>query len=176
MANIALNKPSGGQLILSPEDGTSTETVTIPSVGVGKVLQVVSYDDTTYRNLNSTSFVGTGIKVSITPKEATSKLYVAISLAGFGAHNVAGNTVYTELRKDGVLEKAMDGHFGYNGNSSTLVFVNNQSNSFVLDSGSTATREYEVYWKVYSGGIATLNNYRSGTPSCSSITVMEVAA
>lgn len=34
MANIALNKPSGGQLILSPEDGTSTETVTIPSGGV----------------------------------------------------------------------------------------------------------------------------------------------
>lgn len=40
MGNITLNKASGGQLTLAPEDGTTTETVTIPSFGVGKVLQV----------------------------------------------------------------------------------------------------------------------------------------
>ena len=34
MAQIALNKPSGGQMILAPEDGTSSETITIPSTGV----------------------------------------------------------------------------------------------------------------------------------------------
>ena len=43
MAQITLNKPSGGQLTIAPEDGTSTETVTIPSVGVGKVLQMKDY-------------------------------------------------------------------------------------------------------------------------------------
>ena len=47
MASITLNKPSGGQLTISPEDGATNETVTIPSVGVGKVLQVQHYKQQT---------------------------------------------------------------------------------------------------------------------------------
>ena len=61
---IALNKPSGGQLILSPEDGTSTETVTIPSVGVGKVLQVKTmWTSSAYDNITTTSGGNYGIEV-----------------------------------------------------------------------------------------------------------------
>jgi hypothetical protein len=50
MGNITLNKTSGGQMTIAPEDGTSNETVTIPSVGVmaadvptGKILQQQAY-------------------------------------------------------------------------------------------------------------------------------------
>jgi hypothetical protein len=35
MASITLNKPSGGAMTITAEDGTSTETVTIPASGVG---------------------------------------------------------------------------------------------------------------------------------------------
>jgi hypothetical protein len=84
MANIALNKPSGGQLILSPEDGTSTETVTIPSVGVmaanaptGKVLQVVEATTNTTVTIDSTgTWVDTTLSASITPSSANSKIIV----------------------------------------------------------------------------------------------------
>ena len=81
MANIALNKPSGGQLILSPEDGTSTETVTIPSVGVGKVLQVVhgdDYADSTVNYINASVFYGV-TSVQLTRMSATSKFVVVVN-------------------------------------------------------------------------------------------------
>ena len=35
MASITLNKPSGGAMTITAEDGTSTETVTIPAAGFG---------------------------------------------------------------------------------------------------------------------------------------------
>lgn len=53
MGSITLNKPSGGQLTLSPEDGATNETVTIPSVGVGKVLQVVKVGDNAQTNVTT---------------------------------------------------------------------------------------------------------------------------
>jgi hypothetical protein len=89
MANIALNKPSGGQLILSPEDGTSTETVSIPAAGVmsanattGKVLQVVnntSYDTQTSLSAGSAA----SLSVSLTRKAADSYFIIQV-----------GSTVY----------------------------------------------------------------------------------
>jgi hypothetical protein len=49
MAQIALNKPSGGQLILAPEDGTSSETITIPARGVdGKLVNQYVTKSSTY--------------------------------------------------------------------------------------------------------------------------------
>jgi hypothetical protein len=78
MANIALNKPSGGQLILSPEDGTSTETVTIPSVGVGKVLQMVQTSGfNTEATGTSNNWMNSNIVLSITPTRADSKIVIA---------------------------------------------------------------------------------------------------
>jgi len=80
MANIALNKPSGGQLILSPEDGTSTETVIIPSVGVGKVLQVLTYQhDTGDITTTSDGNVSTGVSLTITPKASNSKIICTLT-------------------------------------------------------------------------------------------------
>ena len=86
MASITLNKPSGGQLTLSPEDGTSNETVTIPSVGVGKVLQMqyVTQDTeittTTTMNYNSplpTVSQGTEVcSINFTPVSDSSTIYV----------------------------------------------------------------------------------------------------
>ena len=96
MANIALNKPSGGQLILSPEDGTSTETVTIPSVGVMeagsvKVHRVIN----TIRTVWSTS--GTyqipSLEITLTPKSVDSVFILSGRVFGesttLGDHEVA---------------------------------------------------------------------------------------
>ena len=73
MANIALNKPSGGQLILSPEDGTSTETVSIPAAGIrsatkesGEVLQIVQGMTSTTAAYASAYYQQTALQVTIT--------------------------------------------------------------------------------------------------------------
>jgi hypothetical protein len=83
MAQIALNKPSGGQLLIQPEDGTSTETVTIPSVGVGKVLQVVSLKDNTATNITtSNAWVDVGGTTQyLTLKDSSGSLVINYALS-----------------------------------------------------------------------------------------------
>lgn len=77
MGSIALNKPSGGQTIIAPEDGTSTETITIPSGGFleeipsGTSVQTVSTIITTASSWSMADDVRTplpSLNVSITPK------------------------------------------------------------------------------------------------------------
>lgn len=88
MASITLNKPSGGQLTLEPEDGTSTETVTIPSVGVGKVLQVVNAEYHTWTEFGSgtqASWNITGLEATITPTASSSKILVMFNVGGIEA-------------------------------------------------------------------------------------------
>ena len=85
---IALNKPSGGQLILSPEDGTSTETVSIPAAGVmaadvatGKILQVVQTQSQSVETITGTSFTTLNtLTTSITPTSADSKILVIVNI------------------------------------------------------------------------------------------------
>jgi hypothetical protein len=88
MANIALNKPSGGQLILSPEDGTSTETVTIPSSGnMGKVLQVQTAQ---YNGIISASGDWDIISLNITPVKSTS-LFLITFCSSMGISTDSGD-------------------------------------------------------------------------------------
>jgi hypothetical protein len=79
MAQIALNKPSGGQLLIQPEDGTSTETVTIPSVGVGKVLQVVRPTALTSALQTTSTSPITLWEKTVTPVSTNSVFYVISS-------------------------------------------------------------------------------------------------
>jgi len=73
MGNITLNKPSGGQLTIAPEDGTSNETVSIPSVGVGKVIKVTQS--------NNIETANTTLGTAWTFAEASTNLRFSFTLA-----------------------------------------------------------------------------------------------
>mgnify|MGYP001469480304 CR=1 FL=1 len=85
MAQITLNKPSGGQLTIAPEDGTSTETITIPTGGFlseapgGTIIQKVSATNTSQIVQSSTTWTEI-LTINFTPKYANSKIYLHSSM------------------------------------------------------------------------------------------------
>lgn len=193
MANIALNKPSGGQLILSPEDGTSTETVTIPSGGVmaadtptGKILQIqqsVKVDNSTFSLSNT--WQASGLSVSITPTSASSKILVMYTLQ-FGDN---GQTAYPGgrlMRNGSVLSGAIatdsvnkqgTSAGGWTGSSSMVQVTGTQ---YVDSPATTSTLTYSVDVTGYGGRTFYINhnhgNDANHVAGISTITVMEVAA
>lgn len=172
MANIALNKPSGGQLILSPEDGTSTETVTIPSVGVGKVLQVVTYTKHGQVANSSDTNIATGLAVTITPKSTTSKLIVTYK-ASIDTQG-GGRAFSSALFRDGnvVIDEQGGGESRMTFSYSSGRLIETAHATFAEDAGSTSSTTYEVYFRSHNNVLGYFG-YAS-TPQ--TITVMEVAA
>jgi hypothetical protein len=168
MANIALNKPSGGQLILSPEDGTSTETVTIPSVGVGKVLQVVQAKGSTGRQIYTSSSYLTILSASITPSSATSKILVSVhSSATRTSNGYINSRIYCST--NGTMPLAIDTQTAYLAGSTAEHSVGSISGE-ALDSPNTASAiTYELQVAIANGA----SMFVDGQPV---ITLMEVAA
>lgn len=180
MASIVLNKPSGGQLTLSPEDGTSNETVTIPSVGVGKVLQVL-YDETTTVGVMSAAhpaLTDVGCEITITPSSASSKILILGSVGGIYKDSAVNGFTRTSIVKDGSVLQNMDLIIGWTG---TTTKASGSSSGAYLDSPNTTSPvTYKLQIGNGSNNTATIrwNNYNgsSGVLGSSSITVMEVAA
>jgi len=119
MGSIALNKPAGGQTIIAPEDGTSTETVTIPSVGVGKVLQTksVSPSQITFSNSLSPN-VSIITSLTITPKSENSKMIVFAGHEDERGTGTGGGSLsaayyfYTDVFANGVRQSSAIGSVG----------------------------------------------------------------
>lgn len=180
MGSITLNKPSGGQLTLSPEDGATNETVTIPSVGVGKVLQVVEGFNGTYQGFNGTSG-WLDLTATITPLSATSRILVMVHIDGttttdndLGSY---GNFQLYRNHRQAPTETLIR-NFGYpkgwdsaDNASGTTVYTQ------VVDSPNTTNAtSYDVYW-LQRASTAYQEINRDGPAFCvSSIILMEVAA
>ena len=165
MANIALNKPSGGQLILSPEDGTSTETVTIPSVGVGKVLQVVEAKMT--YGVTTSAAQATLVEASITPSSTSSKIIIAAS-TGFADNLTAGRDMYLRVLRGGSSGTMLN---LYNSTQTQYFWCDSRAqvptSVYLVDSpATTSSTTYGVYAYAPVSGVVN---------GCSLI-LMEVAA
>ena len=189
MANIALKRPSGGQLILAPEDGASTDTVTIPSSGVmaadvatGKILQVVQQVKTDSTIVGSIGVGWTDVSnnsATITPSSTTSKILVTVMVNGSasvdGLLRLVRNS--TAIGTRGVGNPSGTAFIGMRGNSyegfsTTMVYLDSPA--------STATQTYK--WQIAGSGGTTF--YINRTPvsdtadetTICTITLMEVAA
>ena len=184
MAQIALKKPSGGQLILAPEDGATTETITIPSAGfgAGKILQVVQ---TVKTDVDSYASVGNGWMdpgsntATITPKYATSKILVTVMVNGSASVDgllrlVRNSTAIGVPSAGNPMGTAFIGTRGntYEGFSTTMTYLDSPN--------STATQTYK--WQIAGSGSTTwyvnrtpANSTADETTICT-ITLMEVAA
>lgn len=94
---ITLNKPAGGAMTIEAENGTSSETITIPKGGTGKILQAV----TASHPVGSTSvymddaipLVSEGVQtlsLNITPTSASSKILIMVNMQTSFGHNNHG--------------------------------------------------------------------------------------
>jgi hypothetical protein len=171
----AIEPQSGTSLTL----GASGDTITIPSgatltnsgtaTGFGKVLQVVNTTSATQRTTTSTSFVDSGLSVSITPSSASSKILIIFSSFGY-ADTTGQASVYTAYRNAVNLGDGTVGNFKFvNGGSNLEYGMNFQ----IYDTPSTTSAiSYTVYHKV-TGGSAISYISRSSAPSY--LTAMEIA-
>jgi hypothetical protein len=189
MAQIALNKPSGGQMILAPEDGTSSETVTIPRGGIGRVLQVQHTNYGARWQTSSTNMIATPISVSITPSSVNSKILVTTSIVG-GSGGGSMSFVWQVRRDSSVIVAPQTSQTPSNRNVGFMVYQNGdnnvtRTNSFTCQDtpATTSTVTYTVYAQAQDGAVVTLGGSNSNADNASyghvgacTITVMEVAA
>jgi hypothetical protein len=143
----------------------------ISSLPAGSVLQVVSTQYGSYVTTTSTSLVTTNVTATITPKSATSKILVLVSMNGL-LNATSSGAFHFELYKNGTSLTYLEDIYGYSGT------VNAATSYQYLDSpATTSSTTYTMYWKSLTGTTLQLNNYYSGAGrTISSITLMEIAA
>jgi hypothetical protein len=141
------------------------------------VLQVVNAVYGTYTTLASSTYTDTGLTASITPKFATSKIVVQVTIAGAGkgSQNL-NNALFLRLLRDGSTIYYMDETLGYTG---TTISQNSSSAFSYLDSPSTTSSiVYNIQMANYNNGsIVWINNYSANAGRTNStLTLWEIAA
>ena len=192
MANLTLTGATSGSTTLAPTDGASA-TLTLPT-GTGTVVttanpisgQVIQTVNTNFQatgasnyfSTSSTSFVTTGIAVSITPKFSTSKILVMAT--GLLQTNLGATAAYVTIYRNstnlatGTSPAAMAYvRGGSNSNAATV-----PTSMIILDApATTSSTTYTIYAAAESGASCVFG----ATPgavngSQGGITVMEIAA
>lgn len=136
-------------MILAPEDGTTSETITMPSAGVGKVIGFHRHVHlgTVYSN-SSTAFT-VGQTVSYTPKKAGSRLYVLhhnwYRTAGSAAECRSNWWVYRNGVELSGYHGAPPGQYDYD-NSGGIWLLNNiqQHEEYITPDTSTVTWDWKM--------------------------------
>ena len=187
---------------ISPRAGTdvtlgdSGDTFTIPSgatltnsgtaTGFGKVLQVVSATKTDTASSTSTSFVTSGLEVSITPSSTSNKILV-MAQAGLGGDGNYIN-IGAALQRDSTILNQADtaGSRSRYSSASAYVYMSYDIRAMpmiYLDSpSSTSSLTYKVMYKSTNASYSVyLNRANNDTDTvhygrgASTITVMEIA-
>ena len=146
----------------------------------GSVIQVVQATYGTQSSTTSTSFVDTGLTVSITPKFATSKILVLVS-GVYESYVTSGNArdtggafqlvrASTNIWSPSTITNYLDGSTG-----ATLSFnmVNNFNINYLDSPATTSATAYKIQYNAISGRTFIINP--SGTSAPASITLMEIA-
>ena len=137
-------------------------------LGTGTVLQVVSFSTNSETGTSSSSFVSTPITLSITPKSASSKIFVLVSTTTqMNSGNQPQATIYRNSTNiaGGSIPALF---YGFSASSTSWISVNM---SYLDSPATTASTTYTVYIKSASGTITVGNSGLSST-----ITLMEIAA
>ena len=150
-------------LVDTINEKTSGNGVAIP----GHVVQVVQGIKTGYVNTNSSTYVDVGLSATITPKSASSKIYVFMNLMGGNTSASAENHV--QILRGSTSIRIMDRWaFGAGGHT------NIHGATVVEDSpNTTSATTYKVQYRTQSGTFR-INDYYNNSNS-STLTLMEIA-
>jgi len=148
------------------DEATSGSGVAIP----GHVIQVVQATTTTQYSSTSTSFVDSGLSVTITPKSSSSKILVTADF-GVSASTNSGATIFNLLRGSTQLFYRGICYIDAGGIYSNAAF-------FHLDSpATTSATTYKIQYVTQSANAtAYVNvNYSGYSNPTAHITAMEIA-
>ena len=161
-------------MAISTIDGTSAgSTGTIVTTGTpqsGSVIQVVQATSTTQVSTTSSSFVTTGLTVSITPKFSTSKIAVIASLP-LRSSTTTGKTCFITIYRNSTnLGQGAYSNFCQIYSPQADLTLNAPLN-YVDSPATTSSTSYTIYFAAYDGQTSTaMNNSITGV-----ITLMEIA-
>ena len=138
----------------------------------GKVLQVVTANNTTLRETTSTTYVSGTLSASITPSSTSNKVYIIMNLhngTAFG-EKAAYYTIYrngtTNLSAGATgFQINEDGEAGWD-------ILMGQNINHLDSPNTTSSTSYTLYFKCDSSGKARINANSEGE---STITLMEIA-
>jgi hypothetical protein len=159
--------------IIKPNNNTISAITALPAaISTGKVLQVVTANDTTQRSTTSNTFVTASntLTVNITPASTSNKIYVVVS-AGMHGSTTTANAIATIYRDSTDLGNGTSGFavtYAEGGAD-----IGSPISMTVLDSPSTTSQiTYQVYIRAGSSANAFINTFNEkGT-----ITAFEIAA
>ena len=162
---FTISAPNGNTdrtLVLPDEAGTVLTTAGVPASAMpaGSVLQVVSSVITTsyYRTSASTTYLATGISISITPTKASSKILVWFT--GGDYDNLAnGRQVYLTIFR-GAVNLGAGAAQSLADIYSDVRVIANMSVSYLDTPNTTSSVTYELYAK-NAQGACMVNNQSS---------------
>ena len=148
-------------------DLKSQGSVTMPT---GSVLQVQYMSLGGNVTNTSSTYVDTGVNVSITPSSTSSKILVFANMGGCGSGTHASAHMALQMLRDSAVIHVFEGEGGYN--ASTLANSFGSAAGMKLDSPSTTSSiNYKI--KMQNKGNAG-SVFINGSGALSSITLMEI--
>lgn len=172
---LDLGVPSDSTVSLAKLTATGTKDATtflrgdntFAEAGGGKILQVVTANDSANYSITSTSYINSsnGLTLNITPSATSSKIFIHVSVSRmFGA---SGNNLLLTIYRDSTNLGGSSGMAVHGGFNETI-----PASMSILDSpSSTSQLTYQVYAKVTGG----THNYGDSN-AVSTITAFEVGA
>ena len=160
---------------------TISNQLTTSNLPTGSVLQVVTNHYTAIQSTSSTSLVASSVLGNITPTLATSKILVDMRIQGvlttaatsnieLALYNGTEGGTYSELI-------TWNQASGYTNASDERIYGGTSTFQYLHDVNNTNNNRYTVYFAVSGSGTVYYNNYRADqNKTCSSITLMEIAA
>jgi hypothetical protein len=161
--------------VLTADSSQATGMKWAAAAGGGKVLQVVQDTLTANFSTTSSSYVDTGLTVSITPSSATSKIYITASASSFtvgGASTPQNYSQYNLLRDSTQLQINTFGHYQGATVSSNEDYIP-LSFSYLDSPATTSSVTYKIQMKI---GLAAAVKIDAGATQVASIIVMEIGA
>jgi len=151
-------------------NATSLPKAALPT---GSVLQVVQSSNLGNTGYNSSTYIDTGLSVSITPSSASNKILVLANLTGMATNtsgSITGTFAITDASNN-VIACIFDGYLtAYN--STTIPF--GYSSAFILHSPAT-TSSYTYKLRVKCSNSIQITDWIGNSTQACNITLMEIA-
>jgi hypothetical protein len=151
-------------LILDGTNGLTFNNSTVQA-SAGQVLQVVSSAFTTQYSTGSTTYVDSGIALSITPKFATSKILLRMTGVQYGT----GQSTFAR----GTTQLQLNASNGFTKWGSSNAFELPLAMEYLDSPATTSSTTYRIYFLATSGGSGSY--WININPNTTVFTLMEIA-
>ena len=143
-----LAKGTAGQVLKMNSSANAPEWGTDSG---GKILKVYQDYDTGNISTSSTSFVDTGLEITLTPASASSD-FLLLGDIGVHRHQNTGSSLYVQYTRNGTAIRTLgEGYMGYNATSNDRGYPP-MNFSYIDAPNTTSSVTYKFQWKAESSG------------------------